>query len=192
MDIQMPVMGGIEATMRIRQLEQEQKATPPTPIYALSASAMEIDQRLALDAGLDGYLTKPLDRHALLDVLAQIPSRTSMDSGAVFDYEVALSQSDREIVMIIGQDFLDQVPSSLLQMREAAANEDWDQLRRLAHTCKGLAATFGARPVSDAALRLENTGQPRVLLAEDLDLLEQELATLCAVIKRYMESDLAD
>ena len=189
MDIQMPVMGGIEATTRIRQLEREQKAAAPTPIYALSASAMEIDQQLAFDAGLDGYLTKPLDRQALLDVLAQTPSQTPLDSGAAFDYGTALSKADREIVMIIGQDFLDQAPSYLLEMREALASEDWDRLRRLAHTCKGLAATFGARPVSDAAGQLEKSGQPAAARSVALDALELELTTLCATLKQYIRSN---
>jgi signal transduction histidine kinase/CheY-like chemotaxis protein len=81
MDIQMPVMGGIEATTLIRQAEKERQVEHPVPIYALSAAAMVTEQQQAIEAGLDGYLTKPLDRKALIKVLGQV-SLTSREQQA--------------------------------------------------------------------------------------------------------------
>ncbi|WP_295401289.1 response regulator [uncultured Thiocystis sp.] len=71
MDMQMPVMGGLEATRRIRDRE----ATAPTPsrlpIYALTAAALPEERAAGLAAGLDGYLTKPLNKKELQDLLSE-------------------------------------------------------------------------------------------------------------------------
>lgn len=72
MDMQMPVMGGMEATKEIRKFEEEKKTAYKIPIYALTASAMLEEKEEALKSGLDGYLTKPINRAILYEVLARI------------------------------------------------------------------------------------------------------------------------
>ena len=67
MDLQMPVMGGLEATRAIRKLEAE--AGRHTRIVAMTAHAMRGDREQCLAAGMDGYLAKPVDREALLAVI---------------------------------------------------------------------------------------------------------------------------
>jgi PAS domain S-box-containing protein len=74
MDMQMPLLGGIDATRLIRQREKERNMERFTPIYALTAAAMVDEQEKGLAAGLDGYLTKPIDRAALLQVLDHVAS----------------------------------------------------------------------------------------------------------------------
>ncbi len=64
MDIQMPVMGGIEATQAIRAQEL-QLGRPRTPIIAMTANAMVSERERCLASGMDGYLTKPIDVPAL-------------------------------------------------------------------------------------------------------------------------------
>ena len=70
MDVQMPGSDGIEATRRIRAAEAERDAR--TPIVALTANAYEEDREACLAAGMDGFLTKPLDRERLAAVLAEL------------------------------------------------------------------------------------------------------------------------
>ena len=70
MDIQMPRMGGLEATGLIREFEKEKKLNK-TPIIALTAGAMEGDKQICLDAGCDGYLTKPINKKKLLDAVQE-------------------------------------------------------------------------------------------------------------------------
>jgi CheY-like chemotaxis protein len=64
MDIQMPEMGGIEATQLIRDLEKK-NGLPPTPIIAVTANALKGDRELYLASGLDGYVSKPISLEAL-------------------------------------------------------------------------------------------------------------------------------
>jgi two-component system, sensor histidine kinase and response regulator len=73
MDVQMPVMDGMAATARIRQLEQEGRLR--TPIIALTAHAMPGDQDRCLSAGMDGYVTKPISIQALNDCVRQVLSK---------------------------------------------------------------------------------------------------------------------
>jgi CheY-like chemotaxis protein len=69
MDVQMPLMDGLEAARRIRAGEAESE-TKPTPLLALTANASSEDREAALAAGMDGLLVKPLDRERLREALA--------------------------------------------------------------------------------------------------------------------------
>ena len=72
MDVHMPGVDGIEATRRIRTLEAG--CTMRTPILALTANAFAEDREACLAAGMDGFLTKPLDRDRLFGALATLPA----------------------------------------------------------------------------------------------------------------------
>ena len=70
MDIQMPVMDGYEATRRIRHLPRAEHAA--IPIIAMTANAFDEDRRAALDCGMDGFVSKPLDLKELISVLNSV------------------------------------------------------------------------------------------------------------------------
>jgi CheY-like chemotaxis protein len=76
MDVQMPVMDGVQTTARIRSLSSQARNTP---IIALTAYAMTGDRERFLSAGMDGYISKPVDQEQLLDLLERTLS--SPDSG---------------------------------------------------------------------------------------------------------------
>ena len=73
MDLQMPQLDGLQATRRIRELELEQGGH--VPIFAMTAHARAEDKERCLEAGMDGYLSKPIRLPELLDSLARLPAR---------------------------------------------------------------------------------------------------------------------
>ena len=77
MDVQMPVMDGLEAARRIRAAEAECGAKPAR-ILALTANAYPEDREAALSAGMDGFLVKPLDAERLREAIAAAPGRGSL------------------------------------------------------------------------------------------------------------------
>jgi CheY-like chemotaxis protein len=72
MDVQMPEMDGLEAARLIRQVEFESGSNRRTPVIALTAHAMAGDEQSCIDAGMDGYLSKPLDPRKLTETLSEI------------------------------------------------------------------------------------------------------------------------
>ena len=73
MDMQMPRMGGLDATIAIRAFEAGKRHTP---IVAMTANAMEVDRAACMDAGMDAFLSKPFDQRKLLALIDQVSSRT--------------------------------------------------------------------------------------------------------------------
>jgi CheY-like chemotaxis protein len=71
MDVQMPIMGGFEATAAIRLIQQG-AAIRRAPIVAMTANAMTGDRERCLAAGMDGYLAKPIDVLRLIDALDSV------------------------------------------------------------------------------------------------------------------------
>jgi signal transduction histidine kinase/DNA-binding response OmpR family regulator len=92
MDMQMPVMGGLDATRQIRIQEATEPALDRTVIYALTAAALPEEREAGLCAGVDGYLTKPLNKKELLDLLTTLqsaPERHRPKASSVADSEQA-------------------------------------------------------------------------------------------------------
>ena len=71
MDLQMPVMNGIEATKAIRQRERD-TGTPRVPIIAMTANAMNNDRSACAEAGMDDFIAKPINAQLLLEKLASL------------------------------------------------------------------------------------------------------------------------
>ncbi len=137
MDMQMPVMDGIEATEILRQVGYTQ------PISALTANIMPEHRRRFEEAGCDAFLTKPVDRQALLQVLRRYlePAAEGDEMDADED-AIVISDEIREIFM-----------ERLATMRPALATalrvEQWDEVRTVAHNIKGSGATFGYPELSE-------------------------------------------
>ncbi len=72
MDIMMPVMDGLEATVRIRELERELKAESRTPIIALTANTMDNDREKCISYGMDDFMAKPFDIEKLNQIFQEL------------------------------------------------------------------------------------------------------------------------
>jgi CheY-like chemotaxis protein len=160
MDVQMPVMDGFEATTEIR--EREKASGAHVPVVALTAHAMAGDRERCLEAGMDGYLAKPV-RADELYAAVEGPSETPMD------YEAALKRTGGKPVILgqIAQLFLEEEPRLLGDLRRALTDRNCVELERAAHTLKGSADLFGAQGVVDAAWRLERMGREKALAGAD-------------------------
>ena len=163
MDVQMPEMGGFEATDAIRALERENGSR--TPIVAMTAHAMKGDRERCLSAGMDEYLTKPLDPKQLCQVVeamaaGRAPAVADEKPAAAISLQVlARVGGDRELLAEISRLFVDDAPRHLDRIRRALDVRDGEALRRAAHGLKGAAANFDAEGVVAAARTLEEIGR---------------------------------
>jgi CheY-like chemotaxis protein len=174
MDLQMPEMCGLEATAIIRERE---KGTPRhVPIVALTAHALRGDEQRCLEAGMDGYVSKPIQPARLWEVLSAVLSQTAASADVeetsrrrVLDEEALLERcgGDDEMRSELIQLFLDEYPSLLSALRAAAVAGASAELRDAAHKLKGSASNFGAERVVAAALRLEQMGSADKLQCEE-------------------------
>ncbi len=160
MDVQMPVMGGFDATRIIR--ERERELGGHIPILALTARAMKGDREQCLAAGMDSYLTKPFradELYATVDaLLSATPSPASVAQPAAATI-LERFLGDRELLSSVAQTFVARVPVLLDELDDAVTRGDADAVQRAAHSLKGSAGNFGHGPSFEAAAALERLGR---------------------------------
>jgi CheY-like chemotaxis protein len=176
MDLQMPVMGGIEATIAIRQ--REQRLGGHMRIVAMTAHAMAGDREKCLAAGMDAYLSKPIDPAALFAEVEHgesrgepsptLAPRTSAVANPV-EHEALMKRlyGDERLAADVIRLFLDECPALVDEVRKALARRDLELIRQAAHTLKGAADTAAARGVAHAARTLETLARENRL--EEID-----------------------
>jgi len=169
MDVQMPEMDGFAATAAIRSGE---KATGQhLPIIALTAHAMKGDRERCLAAGMDEYLSKPIDLEELRQTLANLArSRTESIPFAVqngtnsvlpaIDRAALLARvgNKRQRLSKLVGIFKDSCPGMLQAIRDALGRDDAAGLSRAAHTLKGSIGSLGGTIAFEAAKKLEDVG----------------------------------
>lgn len=177
MDIQMPIMGGFEATEQIRQIEAGRPApSERVPIIAMTAHAMEGYRKVCLDAGMDDYITKPLIRKALLGIVEKwttapllpefeagpetIEKDPVAETSLPIDYDRALEEfvGKKDILTKVLSVFIENVKNQIPEMRKAIQGNQPEILKAEAHTLKGGAANLTAFRLSEIAYELETIG----------------------------------
>ncbi|MEP7342769.1 MAG: response regulator, partial [Acidobacteriota bacterium] len=172
MDVQMPEMDGFEATGQIR--EQEQLTGAHMPIIAMTAHAMKGDRERCLEAGMDAYISKPVQAAELFKLIADlgpaaaspVHSTTNGFHAEVFDQAEAMArvEGDQELLAELVDLFSGDCPRLLNDIRQAVASREGLGLARAAHALKGAASNFGATGVVAMAQRLEQMGQAEELI----------------------------
>jgi signal transduction histidine kinase/CheY-like chemotaxis protein len=195
MDVQMPEMNGFEATQAIRRLEAGQGRH--IPIVALTAHAMKGDDARCLAAGMDGYLSKPLDAAKLFEMVEGIGGRVPPDGGAApapassWNPRAALERvgGDPALLRETMQLLLADLPSLTDKLRAAVEAGDAKTLERLAHKLKGGIGLFEAQQATALARALEEAGRSGACtnarqlfdqLESELHRLEPEFRAYCA------------
>ena len=169
MDIQMPVMDGLEAARRIRATGYAK------PILAMTAHAFAEDVRETHQAGMNDHVTKPIDPNRLRSLLASYwqrspdvssagPLREAVEGRAdpqLFDWPTALAQFDGDEEMLVEclNRFDGLHRADAPKLRAASESGDVATLRRLSHALRGVAANLGAHPLAEAAATVEHAAR---------------------------------
>ncbi len=184
MDVNMPNLDGVSATKQWREIELSQRIDNPLPIIALTAHAEKSERDRCLNAGMTGYITKPIVETQLWDAIARASGMEAADEDegplsqpheTVFDERKVLEfvAGDKEFLTSLIELF-DQTAPQQVDAIEAALNAGNAQdVERTAHQLKGSVSNFAAKRARELAQELESAGR-----AGKLDGLAPVLASL--------------
>ena len=194
MDVHMPHCDGLEATQLIR--EREQQTGAHIPIIALTAAAMPEDAAACREAGMDDYLTKPIDPQTLqtmlskfaVDELVELPTTMDVVSSSdtipsqnvshagVANLEEAASRvaGGHEGLVRLAPIFEKECKELMQAIIQGIDDDDFESVHRAAHTLKGSAKLFQANLVSDLAFEIEVAASKKI--SEPLSRLVGELS----------------
>jgi len=199
MDVQMPGMDGLEATRRIRAIEQ-QRGQDAVPIIALTASVLDRDRQNALDAGMNGFASKPLDLAGLLDEMARLlgatPTLRSTPSAApaslaTLDWTAGAHLWGGPLPMARAiVRFLDEQQAALATLQQAVNQGDRAGITALAHRLRGAAANLALPRLAGAIGALEGAADhgPAEQLGTALERVTAEFATVRASVPLVPEA----
>ena len=210
MDVQMPGMDGIQATAAIRAMERGSKRR--VPIVALTAHAFKADADRCLEAGMDAYLSKPIQAAKLTALLESLVCKAALapddprvcntigeeQTGETPDAIPQVFCRDEALTSVGGEQgildemvrfFLEEKPARILQMQSALEHSEAATIARVAHRLKSTVIYLGARPVLEALEHLEQVSDPDDLpsAAQWIAELEQRAAALVQVLTHYQD-----
>ncbi len=206
MDAQMPMMNGLQAAEAIRHLPNDSQAR--VPIIAMTAHAMQEDRQRCLAAGMDDYLSKPLDMAALISRVEYhggrpaaashaplSPRTTQVPKPAQVQQEfvagaLARLGGDEDLLLELIRLFRQDAHLLVNKVRTGLEGADTESVARAAHNLRGLAANFDAAATVEAALELERLAERGELsvAAKVFSRLLTELDNLLASLDRYEHS----
>jgi PAS domain S-box-containing protein len=161
MDIEMPEMDGLTATKRIRE-----QFGSDIYIIGLSAGAFSESRQMALDAGMNDYLTKPIELEILVQFLQDLPLKAPptslpnpLDPKVIGQIQSILGSDAELVISNISRIFLQDTEERLQKMKDAFQGSDTETLRQLAHGLKGTASQIGAHYLTQLAQDLEKVSK---------------------------------
>lgn len=170
MDVHMPHMDGLEASREIRKMEGDGSNIP---IIAMTANAMSGDREQCLEAGMDDYISKPVDKDKLIEALhkwgnterikagKQVSAPSPFVDEGVFNYKEALARygGDNEILKTLVNVFLEDAEGHLVKSTSAFEEKEFDTVARIAHSIKGGASYIGADSLKITASEIEDAAK---------------------------------
>jgi CheY-like chemotaxis protein len=172
MDVQMPVMDGLEATREIRREEAEAGGVRHVPIVAMTAHAMSGDRERCLSAGMDDYVTKPIVEDELFGVIGRwlplpepvpVPMVRGPSNAGEAELEGVRAKfgEDPAFLREIATLFLEDTPRDLQALEDAVRAADGARTATLAHGLKGTSRTFGVEGLAALFQAIEVQGKGR-------------------------------
>jgi PAS domain S-box-containing protein len=157
MDCQMPEMDGFAATHAIRKLEEA--SGRHMPVIAVTAHAMRGDRERCLAAGMDDYISKPIDPGALRILLEKwLPVSDEVDSKPPIDFKIAEEKYGQNVAQLF-QMFVESAPRELEKFKQAISTRDTKTIIDLAHGLKGICSTICAIQMRTTCTELESAAQ---------------------------------
>ena len=201
MDCQMPEMDGYEATAEIRNPKSKVR-DHDIPVVAMTANAMQGDREKCLAAGMNDYLSKPVEPRTLAEMLDKWLPQDNVKEGTVamdetaqsitpdttppvFDKEAVLERmmGDEKLVETITEGFLEDIPLQIQAMKDFLDAGDVPGVERQAHTIKGASANVGGEALCAVASDMEKAGT-----AGDLDAVGNRMANLEEQFERLKQA----
>ncbi len=172
MDLQMPVMDGLEATRALRSRGAEVH-NPDVPVIAMTAHALESDRVACAKAGMNGYITKPIRPAELFRVLerwlygagnhcahGKEEKQSEKTNALVLNFDDLVERlGDEETAGLIMEAFLQEMPNAMDALTESMRRGDAFRAGRNAHTIKGVAGNIGGEALREAAFRFETAAK---------------------------------
>jgi CheY-like chemotaxis protein/HPt (histidine-containing phosphotransfer) domain-containing protein len=158
MDRQMPVMDGLTATRTIRAWEQANDR-PPTPIIALTASALKGDREMCLAAGCTAFLTKPIKQEVLLQAIREhtivAPSSSKEESSRMDPMLLRVKSKSADRIPA----YLQNCKQNVIEMLDALDRVDFETVTSLGHQMRGSGAMFGFQAITNIGGALQQAAE---------------------------------
>ena len=201
MDVQMPEMDGFDATKLIRS--GELKSGQHIPIIAMTAHAMKGDQERCLKAGMDGYVTKPVQSRGLLEAIHRLFPGGGLSSGVTAGADDSAERVNKAALLArlggredrlrkVARIFLDESARLLGEIRAAIDQRSGSRIAQAAHALKGALGIFDAEKATGAVERLEKLARSSALegAEERYQTLRLELDRLTKMVARLADEAL--
>jgi CheY-like chemotaxis protein len=184
MDVQMPEMDGIQATIHIRKLSDPLLST--IPIIALTANCGSSDLLKYEQAGMDDFIPKPIVEAHLLNSIMSYTHRVTADAGekpsesTLYDLTMirSVSGGDEGFIKKMILLFIETVPQNVKELVDATARKSWEQVSKLAHKLKSTIDSMGIRTLHDPIRAIEANAKNQ----EHLELLPDKVRQVESVV----------
>jgi PAS domain S-box-containing protein len=179
MDCQMPEMDGYETTQNIR-IGKANQVHNEIPIIAMTANAMQGDKEKCINAGMNDYLTKPIEPETLIQTLmhwlninkhdmnntlqqtttqseAVKKAKDELETSRIWDKSAVLKRvlGKEKLLVALLNSYAKEMPARISQLETEIQQNNHEQISAIAHTIKGIAANLGGLKLQEASLQLE-------------------------------------
>jgi len=174
MDMQMPVLGGLEAVSLLRENGYRK------PIVALTANAMKKDKEESINAGCDDFLTKPIDRNELRRVASKFLQKEAVSHEQHAKITSRLLDEEPELIDLVKK-YCDHLPSVYKDIKQHEQDQDWTVIGKLIHQMQGIGGGMGFPMLTEMAGKIQFQ-----IANEDYEVVSKLIVELGNIIDRIV------